>query len=56
MNNRLITLQLQGIKAQLDPHFTFNTLNSIASLIYLEDRQAAYDYMRKFTHAAEVYA
>jgi two-component sensor histidine kinase len=49
LNNRLITLQLQGIKAQLDPHFTFNTLNSVASLIYLEDRQAAYDYMRKFT-------
>jgi len=49
LNNRLITLQLQGIKAQLDPHFTFNTLNSIASLIYLEDRQSAYDYMRKFT-------
>jgi two-component sensor histidine kinase len=49
LNNRLLTLQLQGIKAQLDPHFTFNTLNSIASLIYLEDRQTAYDYMRKFT-------
>jgi two-component sensor histidine kinase len=49
LNHRLITLQLQGIKAQLDPHFTFNTLNSIASLIYLEDRKAAYDYMRKFT-------
>lgn len=49
LNRRLIALQLQGIKAQLDPHFTFNTLNSIASLIYLEDRQTAYDYMRKFT-------
>jgi two-component sensor histidine kinase len=49
LNQRLITLQLQGIKAQLDPHFTFNTLNSVASLIYLEDRQAAYDHMRKFT-------
>jgi two-component sensor histidine kinase len=49
LQQRLITLQLQGIKAQLDPHFTFNTLNSIASLIYLEDRQAAYDYMTKFT-------
>lgn len=49
LNNRLIMLQLQGIKGQLDPHFTFNTLNSIASLIYLEDRQTAYDYMRKFT-------
>ena len=45
----MVTLQLQGIKSQLDPHFTFNTLNSIASLIYIEDRQTAYDYMIKFT-------
>jgi hypothetical protein len=49
MKQRLIALQLQGIKSQLDPHFTFNTLNSVASLIYHEDRQAAYDYMNKFT-------
>jgi hypothetical protein len=49
LNRRLVTLQLQGIKTQLDPHFTFNSLNSIASLIYLEDRQAAYDYLIKFT-------
>jgi hypothetical protein len=49
LKQRLITLQLQGIKSQLDPHFTFNTLNSVASLIYHEDRQAAYDYMNKFT-------
>jgi two-component sensor histidine kinase len=50
LNRRLVTLQLQGIKSQLDPHFTFNTLNSIASLIYLDDRELAYDYMNKFTH------
>ena len=49
LKRRLITLQLKGIKAQLDPHFTFNTLNSVASLVYLEDRDAAYDYMIKFT-------
>ncbi len=49
LKQRLVTLQLKGIKAQFDPHFTFNTLNSVASLIYLEDRQAAYDYMNKFT-------
>jgi two-component sensor histidine kinase len=49
MKQRLVTLQLQGIKAQLDPHFTFNTLNSIASLIYLKEREAAYDYLNKFT-------
>ncbi len=49
LKQRLLTLQLQGIKSQLDPHFTFNTLNSIGSLIYLEERQAAYDYLNKFT-------
>ena len=49
LNRRLVTLQLQGIKSQLDPHFAFNTLNSVASLIYLDDRQAAYDYLIKFT-------
>jgi len=54
LKRRLVTLQLQGIKAQLDPHFTFNTLNSVASLIYLDDRQAAYDYMNKFTQLLRV--
>jgi sensor histidine kinase YesM len=49
LNRRLVTLQLQGIKSQLDPHFTFNTLNSISSMIYQEDRKLAYDYMSKFT-------
>lgn len=49
LKRRLVTLQLQGIKSQLDPHFTFNTLNSISSMIYQEDRKLAYDYMSKFT-------
>lgn len=54
LKQRLVTLQLQAIKSQLDPHFTFNTLNSVASLIYLEDRQSAYDYMNKFTQMLRV--
>jgi hypothetical protein len=49
LKRRLVTLQLQGIKSQLDPHFTFNAINSVASLVYLEDREAAYDYLTKFT-------
>lgn len=50
LKHRLVTLQLQGIKSQMDPHFTFNTLNSVASLVYMKDSQKAYDYMNKFTH------
>lgn len=46
---KIQTLQLQSIKGQLDPHFTFNALNSVASLLYQEDRNAAYDYLNKFT-------
>lgn len=49
LKRRLVTLQLQGIKSQLDPHFIFNAINSVASLVYLEDRQSAYDYLIKFT-------
>lgn len=54
LKKRLLALQLQGIKAQLDPHFTFNTLNSVASMIYLKDNENAYDYMNKFTQLLRV--
>lgn len=37
-------LQLKAIKNQIDPHFTLNTLNSIGSLIYKQDRDKA-DYV-----------
>ncbi|MEK6781739.1 MAG: histidine kinase [Bacteroidota bacterium] len=46
---KLQTLQLQAIKGQLDPHFTFNALNTVAALLYLDDRKAAYDHLIKFT-------
>lgn len=54
LKQSLLRLQLQGIKAQLEPHFTFNALDSVASLIYLEDRQNAYDYMNRFTQLLRV--
>jgi Histidine kinase len=49
LKRRLINLQLQSVKSQLDPHFTFNALNSIAALIYEDNRQSAYDNMNRFT-------
>jgi hypothetical protein len=49
LKKRLLAMQLQSVKAQLDPHFTFNTLNSVASLLYLEDRDTAYDALNNFT-------
>jgi hypothetical protein len=49
LKKRLLQLQLQSIKSQLDPHFTFNVLNSISSLLYLDDRKTAYDALNIFT-------
>jgi sensor histidine kinase YesM len=49
LRHELKVLQIKGIKAQIDPHFIFNILNSIASLIYLDNPKSAYDYLIKFT-------
>jgi two-component sensor histidine kinase len=49
LKRRLQTLQLRSVKSQLDPHFMFNALNSVASLLYQDDRKGAYDYLNKFT-------
>lgn len=49
LRQRLLSLQLKSVKSQMDPHFTFNALNAVAALIYKENRQAAYDYLSKFT-------
>jgi two-component system LytT family sensor kinase len=40
LETRLAEAQLQALKLQLQPHFLFNTLNTISSVIY-EDVQAA---------------
>jgi anti-sigma regulatory factor (Ser/Thr protein kinase) len=48
--DRLISsLQLQSIKNQLDPHFTYNALNAVGSLIYKGERDQAYQYLKGLT-------
>ena len=42
-------LQLKTIRSQMDPHFTFNTLNSISTAIYKENKENAYRYFTKFS-------
>jgi ligand-binding sensor domain-containing protein len=43
-----IELQLKTIKSQIDPHFAFNALNTIASFIYSEKPDITYDYFTRF--------
>jgi sensor histidine kinase YesM len=42
-------LQLKSLKAQMNPHFMFNTLNSIQHLILKGDKHEAYNYLTKFS-------
>ncbi|HTI70822.1 MAG TPA: histidine kinase [Candidatus Limnocylindria bacterium] len=37
---RLTSAKLQALRGQLNPHFLFNTLNSIAALVYVNPRAA----------------
>ena len=41
-------LQLRNARSQLDPHFTFNALNTIGSLINKNDREKVNSYFSRF--------
>jgi hypothetical protein len=40
--------QFQAISNLIDPHFTFNILNSIGSVIFKKEHKNAYDYFTRF--------
>jgi LytS/YehU family sensor histidine kinase len=42
-------LEMQALKAQINPHFVFNCLNSIKGFIYDKDYQQADKYLDKFS-------
>ncbi len=43
-----ITSQYEALKNQVNPHFLFNTLNALSTLIY-EDRDKALQFLNKFS-------
>ena len=49
IRHKLQELQLLNTKSQISPHFLFNALNSISSLIYKEDKEKAYDFITRFS-------
>jgi ligand-binding sensor domain-containing protein len=46
---RIAKLQFNALKGLIDPHFTFNAINSIAAMVYKENRDEAYNYFTKFS-------
>lgn len=57
INNQILELKLAAIQARMNPHFIFNTLNSIKYFLAIENKQKAEDLvddfsllMRRFLH------
>lgn len=46
---RTAQLEMQALRAQMNPHFIFNTLNSINSFILKNERKEASRYLTKFS-------
>lgn len=50
LQKKIASLQLQLVNAQLDPHFTFNALNTVSAKILKGERFEAYDLMISFSN------
>ncbi|MBS1576327.1 MAG: histidine kinase, partial [Bacteroidetes bacterium] len=48
INMQLAEMKMQALHAQMNPHFIFNSLNSIKELIWSDDKQNASRYLSKF--------
>jgi hypothetical protein len=48
LQKNLIASQMTALKSQMNPHFIFNALNSIQSLIRYNKNKEAYKYVNKF--------
>jgi len=48
LNKRMAEMELKALRAQMNPHFTFNSMNSIQYYILNNDISAAQRYLSKF--------
>lgn len=46
---RMAELELQSLRAQLNPHFMFNSLNAIQELILLNENEKSQSYLARFS-------
>jgi hypothetical protein len=48
-NKQMAELEGKALRAQMNPHFIFNSLNAIQKLIVVQDMDASYNYLSKFS-------
>lgn len=46
--HKMAELEMQSLRSQLNPHFMFNSLNSIQTLILKEDSDKSHSYLARF--------
>ena len=49
LHHRAADLEMQALRAQMNPHFIFNCLSSINRIIMKNDSQSASDYLTRFS-------
>jgi len=49
LRSELASLQMNSVLSQFDPHFTFNVISSVGSLIMKGEKEVAYDFMSKLS-------
>jgi ligand-binding sensor domain-containing protein len=48
LNQKLTEIEMTALRAQMNPHFIFNSLNSIEAFIMQNEKRLASDYLNKF--------
>ena len=54
LKQKLTEMQMQSLRAQMNPHFIFNCLNSIENFIMRNDKLAASEYLNKFSELIRI--
>jgi ligand-binding sensor domain-containing protein/two-component sensor histidine kinase len=49
IRQQMAELEGKALRAQMNPHFIFNSLNAIQKLIVVQDMEASYNYLSKFS-------
>ncbi len=55
INKRIAALELNALQSQMNPHFIFNTINSIQHYILHNNEIAANDYLSKFARLMRLF-